>query len=268
MTGAFLRYLCLFTFFLPYTLWSMLIGNPGQPVMQKCGVLQSVPSWWNLRAGYLSDYIYRAKFKDEFQFPNMPRSSSYIQLSTDAALLTLNIKNVFDFYGIVGSSSLQLDHEIYTNREFAWGVGGKFIFFRSGSFRIGADFKYFETDQKPLYFVSEGLPYGVESDFHLKYSEIQAAIGMAYRIPLLAPYIQVTYLISKLEPHPYVAAVRMPQAEFSDTPVDIVSKSVIGRRRWGMAVGATIISNSKGSLTIESRMINQNGVDVTGEIRF
>lgn len=258
-----------FTFFLiPYALWGMLIGNPGQPVIQRYGLVQSSPSWWNLRVGYLSDYIYRAKFKDEFQFPHTATSSSYIQLSTDAALLTFNIKNVFDFYGIAGSSSLQLDHEVYTNRELAWGFGGKFIFFRSGCLRIGADFKYFETDQKPLYFVSEGLPYNIESDFHLKYSEIQAAVGMAYRIPLLSPYIQVTYLIAKLEPHPYIAAVRLPQAGFGDTPVDIISKSVIGQRRWGLAVGATIVSNCKGSITLESRMLNQNAVNINGEIRF
>lgn len=246
----------------------MLIGNPGQPVIQRYGVLQSSPSWWNLRVGYLSDYVYRAKFKDEFRFPDMATTSSYIKLSTDAALITFNIKNVCDLYGIVGSSSLQLDREVYTNRELSWGFGGKFIFFRAGCLRIGADFKYFETDQEPLYFVADGLPYNVESDFHLKYSEFQAAVGMSYRIPLLSPYIQVTYLISKLEPNPYIAAVRLPQAGFGDTPVDIISKSVIGHRRWGLAVGATIISNCKGSITLESRMLNQNAVDVTGEIRF
>jgi len=246
----------------------MLIGNPGQPVIQRYGVVRSAPSWWSFRAGYLSDYIYRAKFQDEFKFANTATSSSYIKLSTDAALITLNFKNVVDFYGIAGSARLQLDHEVYTNREFAWGFGGKFIFFRAGALRVGADFKYFETSQKPLYFVSDGFAYNIESDFHLQYSEIQAAIGMSYRIPLLSPYIQVTYLISKLEPHPYIAAVRLPQANFGDTPVDIISKSVIGQKRWGLAVGATIISAGKSSLTLESRMFNQNAVDLTGEIRF
>ncbi|MDP1609144.1 MAG: hypothetical protein Q8L98_07515 [Chlamydiales bacterium] len=263
-----MRYLSLFALLTPCILWSMLIGNPGQPLIQKYGVLQSCPTWWSLRAGYLSDFIYRAKFKDEFPSLDTPKTSSYVQLSTDAALLTLNIKNVFDFYGIVGSAAMQLDHEVYTNKEFAWGVGGKFIFFRSGSIRLGADFKYFETDQKPLYFVSDALTYNVESDFHLRYSETQVAVGAAYRTKLLSPYLQVTYLISKLDPHPYVAAVRIPLAEFADTPADIDSKSVIGSKRWGLAVGATIISGSKGSLTLESRMINQNAVDLTGEIRF
>jgi len=246
----------------------MLVGNPGQPVIQRYGVIRSTPSWWNLRVGYLADNVYRAKFKDEFRLPGVSCTSSYIQLATDAALITLNIKNVFDLYVIAGSSKLQLDREIYTTPEPAWGFGGKFIFFRSGSLRVGADFKYFETDQKPLYFISEGLAYNVESDFRLRYTEFQAAVGASYRIPLLSPDIQVSYLIAKLEPHPYIAAVRMPQAIFGSTPVDIYSKSVTGQRRWGLAVGMTIISNCKGSLTLESRMLNQNAVDVTGEIRF
>lgn len=246
----------------------MLVGNPGQPVIQRYGVIRSTPSWWNLRAGYLSDFVYRAKFKDEFRLPGVSCTSSYIQLSTDAALVTLNIKNVFDLYVIAGSSKLQLDHEIYTSPEPALGFGGKFIFFRSGSLRVGADFKYFETDQKPLYFVNDGLAYNVESDFRLRYSEFQTAVGMSYRIPLLSPYIQVSYLIAKLEPHPYDAAVRMPQAIYGPTPADIHSKPVTGQRRWGLALGMTIISTCKGSLTLESRMLNQNAVVVTGEVRF
>lgn len=246
----------------------MWIGNPAQPVIQRYGVIQSSPSWWNLRAGYLSDFIYRAKFKDEFRLPGVTYSSSYIQLSTDAGLITFNIKNVCDFYTILGSSKLQLDHEVYTTPEFAWGVGTKFIFFRAGSFRVGADFKYFQTDQKPLYFVSDGYAYNVESDYHLKYSETQVSVGMSYRIPLLSPYLQVSYLIAKLEPHPYIAAVRMPLSADGDTPVDIISKSVMGQRRWGLAIGMTIISNCKGSITLESRMLNQNAVNMTGEIRF
>lgn len=253
---------------LPSICWGMLIGNPAQPVLQKIGVIQSDPTWWSFRVGYLDDYVYRAKFKDEFKFPSVVDTSSYIKLSTDAALVTLNFKNVFDIYGIAGSSQMQLDHEVYTQSEPAWGFGTKFVFFRSGGFRIGADFKYFETVQKPLYFVSEGLPYNVDSDFRLKYTEIQGAVGMSYKIPLLSPYIQVTYLLAKLEPSPYVVAVRLPFAGMGDTPVDIVSKSVISHRRWGLAVGATIISGSRVSLTIESRMLNQNAVDVNGEIRF
>ena len=254
--------------FFPCALWGMLIGNPGQPVMQRYGVIKSTPSWWSFRAGYLSDYVYRSKFKDEFHFPNVTESSSYIKLSTDAALITLNIKNALDLYAMGGSARLQLDHEVFTNQQPAWGVGGKFIIFKSGCLRVGADFKYFETDQKPLYFVSDGMAYNVESDFKLRYTEMQAAVGMSYRIPLLSPYVQVTYLISKLEPDPYIATVRMPQAEYADMPVDIVSKSVIGQRRWGLAIGATIVSGNKGSITLESRMFNQNAVDVNGEIRF
>lgn len=244
----------------------MLIGNPGQPVIQKYGIVQSSPSWWNLRAAYLSDFVYRAKFKNDL--PEITANSSYIQLSTDAALITFNIKNIFDFYGIFGSSKLQLDHEIYTTPVFAWGVGAKCILFRKGSFQIGADLKYFETDQKPLYFVGDGLAYNVESDFRLRYSEVQSALGISYRTPLLSPYIQVSYLIANLEPHPYVATVRMPQAEFRNTPVDIDAESVDGQRRWGLAVGMTIISSCKGSLTLESRVLNQNAVNMTGEIRF
>ena len=50
--------------------------------------------------------------------------------------------------------------------------------------------------------------------------------------------------------------------------VDVVSKSVIGTRRWGLALGATLIDSRKATLAVEWRAFNQNSIDVSGEVRF
>jgi hypothetical protein len=90
-------------------------------------------------------------------------------------------------------------------------------------------------------------------------------MGIAYRTQYLSPYINATYLISKLEPQPLIALVRLPTLDFN---VDVASKSVIGSRRWGIALGTTLVDNRKASLAVEWRAFNQNSVDVTGEVRF
>ncbi len=243
----------------------MLIGNPGQPALQTTGIFQTCPSWWSFRVSYLDDFVYQERYRDEFKLDESTSSRTSVKFSTYATQLTLNIKNRIDFYGILGSSRIQIDEEIFTKRRFSWGTGLKLIVLNMGNFQIGTDFKYFETDQKPTFFVADHLPYNVLTDFRLKYHEIQAALGMTYRTSILAPYIYTTYLISKIEPEPMTSLVRLPQF---DMAIDVVSKSVLGKKRWGMALGITLIDQLKATLSFEWRLFNQNAIDVNGEIRF
>lgn len=251
---------------LPFSpLAAMLIGNPAQPALQKNGIWKSPPAWWSIRVTYFEDYVYRQRFQDEFKDPELSHTKTFSKFTTDAAQLTLNFRNRLDLYAILGGSKIQLDNEVFTSRQFAWGTGLKLVIFHSGKLRIGTDFKYFETDQKPLYFISDDFPLNVLSSFILQYSEIQAALGASYRIGPVVPYIHATYLITKIEPIPPTVAVLLPFMNLED---DMVMKSVIGQRRWGLALGATIVDCSKGTLSLESRFFNQNSIDVNVEIRF
>jgi hypothetical protein len=160
---------------------------------------------------------------------------------------------------------MQIDKEIFTKRALGWGVGGKLILFQHAGFFLGTDVKYFETNQKPRYFVVEGLPYNIESNYRLKFHEIQAALGLAYRAWVFSPYVNGTYILTHVEPEPAVLFVRMPDM---NELVDIESKSIIGQKKWGLALGLTLVDSKKASLSVEWRAINQNGIDVNGEIRF
>lgn len=253
-------------FLLPLTpLCAMLIGNPGQPGLQQDGLFYTPATWWSFRVSYFDDSIYRERFRDEFKIQNVVRSRSAVRLTTFATQLTLNFKDRIDLYGILGSSRIRVDKEIFTKRRLAWGLGTKFIIFRENRFFIGGDFKYFETDQKPTFFVVDGDPYNLQSDFRLNYHEVQAALGCTYSFPYVSPYINATYLISKIEPQPRIAVVRLPDIDYA---VDVTSKSVIGIKRWGMALGLTLVDISKASLALEWRVFNQNAIDVNAEIRF
>jgi hypothetical protein len=191
--------------------------------------------------------------------------SNYTSLKTDAATITLNFRNRLDLTAIIGSSQLQIDQDVFTKRQFAWGVGGKLLIWKSNSILVGLDAKYLESKQKPLYFLGDGYAYNIVSDFKLNYTEMQAAIGAAYLTKVISPYIYVSYLYSKIDPEPYSVIVQLP---FMDMTVDTTSNSIINQRRWGMAVGGTILGGKIASLNIESRFINQNAINISGEIRF
>ena len=227
--------------------------------------MKSPPTWWSLRIAYLEDFVYKQRFQDEYKDAELGHSKTFSKLSTDAAQVTLNFKNRIDLYGIFGSSKIQLDNEVYTSRRFSWGTGFKLVLFHAGKFRIGTDIKYFETEQKPVYFISDDLAFNVRSNFILQYYEIQGTLGASYRIGPVIPYVYATYLYTKIDPKPPKVLVRLPMM---DLEADMVMKSVIGQRRWGVSAGATLLDCKMGTLTVESRFFNQNSIDVNLEVRF
>lgn len=259
------RVLIVFLFLSGSSLSAMLTGNPAQPALLKQSILPIQSSWCSLRAGYLDDWVYKQRFEDEFKLKGITYTRTFMKLSTYAGSLTLNFRNRLDLYGLAGSSRMQIDQEIFTKRAFCWGVGSKLIFLKHGDFYLGADVKYFETNQKPRYFVVEGLAYNIVSNYRLKYHEIQGAIGMSYRAWIFAPYINATYIETRVNPQPVKVFVRFPD---SDDVTDIPTKDIISNKKWGMALGLTLVDLLKASLSFEWRAFNENAINVNGEIRF
>jgi hypothetical protein len=243
----------------------MLVGNPGQPALQLEGIAIECPQYCSFRVSYLDDYIFRQSCHDEFLVDGVEISETKMKLSTYAAMLTLNLVDRLDFYGILGSTQMQIDQEIFTKRRFAWGAGGKIVIFKLPKFKIGLDAKYFQTKQRPTFLISDHLAYNVISNFALNYQEIQVALGMTGQVSIFAPYINATYLIAKLTPEPRYLVVRFPDENLS---VEIPSTAIIGGNRWGMALGLTLIDQSKASLAVEWRTFNQDAIDVNLEVRF
>lgn len=249
--------------FVPTHLFALFFANPAQPAIQTEGILNSPRDWYSLRIGYASDYLYQQQYDDEF--PQISSLTSHVRLITDASLFTLNIRNCVDFNVLIGSSQIQIDREVFSKRQFSWAAGTKFLVFQSDLFLLAFDLKYFESKQKPHYFVSEGYAFNLLSKFRLDYYEMLAAFGIAAKAANLFPYLYATYIYSKIDPNPLIIVLKYP---FSNRSFDTTSRSVIDKQRLGIALGATLLAGSQGSLTVETRFFNQNAVTVTGEIRF
>ena len=102
-----------------------LIGNPAQPSLQNSGLIRECPQWWSFRVSYYGDYVYNQKFHEEFVIDGATITSSDLKLWTQAGMLTFNFRNRIDLYGIVGGLRMQIDEEVMTKQQLAWGVGGK-----------------------------------------------------------------------------------------------------------------------------------------------
>jgi hypothetical protein len=95
--------------------------------------------------------------------------------------------------------------------------------------------------------------------------EYQGAMGASYRSGIFCPYLVATYLSAQIKPSQKKFLIRIPGME------DLVTANTntySNSHNWGMAVGGTLLMGEKGTLSIESRFINQNGIDASLEIRF
>lgn len=246
------------------TVFATLVGNPAEPALLDQGIIFK-PKWASFRIGYMDDWVYEQRFRDEFKLAGETHTRTFSELSTYAGIATINFIKRLDLYALLGSSRMQIDDEVFTKRAFAWGVGAKLVFLKSKNVYFGTDVKYFQTDQKPKYFVIDGEPFNILTNYKSKYQEIQAALGISYRTKYFSPYFNGTYILTHVEPDPAIILVRFPDSE---DIVDLELKPVIGQKRWGMALGFTLIDVSKASLGFEWRIINQNAINVNGEIRF
>jgi len=265
MKPIFFSFLGILFLFSPIKGSPILIGNPAQPGLQNGGIIRETPSSWSFRISYFGDYVYNQRFHDEFPICASEETPSQIKFWTQAGMLTFNFRDSIDLYGIVGGLQLQLDEEILTKQQLAWGVGGKIVFYHEGKFRAGCDIKYFQSNQTPSFFQCDHSAYNVTSNFSLSYSELQAALGLSYRTKYFSPYASATYLIAKLSPSSNAVYLRFPMVNME---IAVPTKSVIASRKFGLALGATLIDKRKASLAVEWRAFNQNSIDVTGEVRF
>lgn len=260
-----LRILACFFILSTSLLYATITGNPAEPGIMKKGLWKKSQPWWSFRLGYFDDWIYRYRFCDEFKLEGETHTRTFLEFSTYAGTVTLNFLNHIDLYTILGSSRMKLDEEIFSKRAFSWGVGTKIIFFKYRDFFFGGDAKYFQSDQKPRFFLIDGEAYNIATDYRSKYEEWQASLGFAYRVKIFVPYINANYIHSRIEPLPPVILVRLPDM---DELVDVELKSILGKKNWGMALGFSLTDMKKMALSFEWRVFNQNAINVNGQIRF
>ena len=250
------------TFFLE----ASLVGNPSSPAIFTDGLISKNQTFY-IRGGYFYYNIYRAKYKEEIITEESP--TSFLKIISQGAIITANIKNRWDIYSLLGVSHLNLDDQIKTNERFSFAVGTKLILLKIKNFDFTIDGKYFRTSQNAEYIINEKEIFPIITPhYNFLYQEIQGAFGVSYKINIIIPYVGVTYLYSTITPRPFEKGlIRYPYPN-EDTVDDFITRKTKNSKSWGAIVGICLVAKNKININIESRMVDQNAVNISSEIRF
>jgi hypothetical protein len=253
----------LFFLLLRFNLHGLIVSNPSDPCLYQNGLITCYQQKYSFRVGYLYNNIYKGRFEDKFN--GLESTPSDIQLCLNASVLTINFYNRLDIYGILGTSNLQIDQMIYTDRRLAFGAGFKTILLKMRCFDFSFDGKYFQTNQKPQYFVVDKNVFPLASSFEQKLEEYQASLALSYRTNFLIPYIGSTYLYSSISPNPKVGFLTLP----GGSSLLFETNDSITRKKWGMVLGISVINRkNQANINIEARVFDQNAFAFLGTIRF
>jgi len=258
----FLYTLFLFIIFSSSSLFALFVSNPSDPALFKTGLFFGKNKWVHVRVGYVSEYVYNSRcisIRDT-------EENTYSTMLSDYGLVILNLFCRWDLYTIIGSSKMEIDDQIFPERELAWGLGTKVLFFKTCKFDISLDLKYRYTEQKPDYYIIEDtLVNIVYSKLQLDYEQWQASLACSYKTGCFIPYIGLTYFDCRLSSKSGMYNLELPNIPYEWSRY---YDSCVSKKNWGLVLGVTLIACDKVSFTLESRNFDQSSINGSLQIQF
>jgi hypothetical protein len=197
------------------------------------------------------------------------RVDDYSQ-STNSGTVTLNILDRLDVYGVLGSSRtcaewrfLDIAGNVHntqmeTFHNFLWGVGARAILFEWGNCDLGLGGRYSSADYKPIWLTIDGVNVPV-SGTHCRWREWQVNLDVSYHIDIFTPYAGVKY-----------SNARTRIGEFGTAISTSGSGSNHFRNRVpvGLYIGCGLSTGKYFMLNVEGRLIDEEAVSISGDLRF
>ena len=240
------------------------VGNPSFPKLIEKGFFIPPDVWLNLRFGYEGDFVTDAKLE---QASNLP-VDCYRQ-ETNSGTFTMNILERLDIYTLLGSSRTRADWrfeapegtqriELETGYDFLWGLGARGILFEWKGATLGLGGRYEHASYDPVWLTVNGT---VESarGTKLRWREWQVDLDLSYKIDIFSPYIGVKY-----------SSVRAKAGNFQTT----ISVNGTGSNQFtnhtpvGVFIGCSLTTGRYFMLNVEGRLVDEEAVTISGDVRF
>jgi major outer membrane protein len=241
------------------------VGNAAAPQLIQEGFFLSSDFWVDGRAGYEGDFIFDARMEQT----NGARVDCYKQ-DSNSGTLTLNFLDRIDLYGVFGSSRTcaswrftDMDDiinrvEIETFYDFLWGVGVRGILFEWGCASLGLGARYENAYYEPSWLAINAINVSTAGT-RLEWEEWQVDLNFSYQIELLTPYIGLKYSRANTSLNGFDVPIASNGAG---------SNHFENRDQVGIFIGCSISNGKYFMLNIEGRLVDEEAVTISGDIRF
>jgi major outer membrane protein len=249
------------------SLFAIHNGNPSEPNMPELGAFISCDDWWGFKLGYEWDYTFdkRVKIRDR-KSSVRERFDHYISTSNKGAL-TFNVSDRFEFYAKLGVDKLELSQrpndsvrlEYFTDNQLAWYAGGRIILVYWEEMVMGVNALYSGSFMRVSSILENGEPRKT-SGARYKYNEWQVGIGFSRDIGPLIPYIGLAY-----------ASMHSNLYNIPNDPnqmFQIEDEELENREPFILFLGLGFTKGKNVSLNLESRLLGEKALSLSGNIRF
>lgn len=253
--------LCIFS-----SLSAAPVGNAAAPGLIEQGFFIPKCWWGNVRIGYEGDFVSDAKMEQYAQ--GYGRVDSYEQ-QTNSGVVTFNILERADLFAVLGASRSNADWrfvdsangvhriEMETNYGFLWGVGARAVLYEEEEMCLTLGGRFETSSFLPSWLTSDGVPQSV-SRGHVDWTEWQIDLDFSYTIDIFAPYIGAKYSHARTE----LSGFLYPISEKGS------NNQFKNRIPMGIVIGCGLSSGKYFMLNLEGRLIDEEAVTVSGDIRF
>ena len=260
------KFTILFALLASISLAAAPVENPTSPMLIKEGFFIPPNSPVAVRAGYEGDFVGDARLEQYDE--STGRVDNYTQVS-NCGVFTVNFFKRIDAFGLVGTSRTNADWrftidgltsraEVETLYDFIWGIGGRGIVYSNDTICVGIGSRYEASHYDNLWMTINGKIQQVNgSYFH--WQSWQIDLDFSYTIDIFTPYIGVKY-----------SNVR---TKIGELPFPI-SDNGSGTNRFenrapvGVIIGCSMCSGKCFALNIEGRLVDEEAVTISGDLRF
>ncbi len=243
------------------------VGNPAAPQLIEQGFFIPSDCGVSVRAGYEGDFVGDGMMEQYYQ--GQGRVDCYKQ-EASSGTVTFNILDRIDIYSVLGSSRTSADWrfedvaggihriELETNFDFLWGAGVRGILFTGNGVCIGLGGRYEAAHFYPTWATSDGAVQSSDGST-LHWREWQIDLDVSYKIDILIPYLGVKYLNAQTK----IKGFEIPISASGEGNDQFKNRVPVG-----IVIGCSISSSKYFMLNIEGRLIDEEAVTISGDIRF
>ena len=141
---------------------------------------------------------------------------------------------------------------------YLWALGGRGILLEWGKLALGVGGRYSYCNYKPSWLTTNAVPVTV-SRTHLRWRQWQADIDLSYRIDLFTPYFGVKYSGTEAK----IGLMPIPIAGNGSGTDHFRTRTPVG-----IFIGCSISSGKYFMLNIEGRLVDEDAVTISGDLRF